>query len=216
MALFRDFSFSEPASEANSYDDLAPLEDYRRSRSSSPSSYIPMNKRLSISDSLYDYTSLNGTSSSSSSISSQSTIPISARLLGADRRKNSLAREYFETIRARRQCAIRQQCDPRRASAIRIYVENLLSEEASYELHPSSVGMSFPSPTRSTPNSFCEGNLSSTSTEDEEDEVEAMKGLSIVENSSKQRSGVVGSSFSRKRHSVQKSTRTKTKSRARY
>ena len=215
MALFRDFSFSKPASGSNSYEDVAPIGDYRGSRSSSPFSYTSMNSRLSVSDPLYDYTSLNDTSSSSS-ISSQSSIPISARLLGADRRRNSLARDYFESIRARRQCAIRQQCDPRRASAIRIYVENLLSEEASYELHPSSVGMKCAVPSRSTPASFYDGNTSPTSTEDEEDEIEGMKGLSIIENPNIQRSAATSSSSSRKRHSVQKNTKLKPKSRARY
>ena len=210
MALFQDFSFSKPSSRRIIYDEVPPQEDIHPSRSPSPFSSSSSNKRPSISDSIYDF--------SDQSLSTYSSAPISTRLVGPDRRRNSLAREYFETIRARRQCAVRQQCDPRRASAIRLYVENLLSEDASCpELHPSSVGMNFPSPRRSAPlqtSSYCYQTSNTTSEEEgeDDDEVEAMKGLTIVEKAGGGQRLVSGPSIaSRKRHSVQKNIKLKSK-----
>jgi hypothetical protein len=219
MDLFSDFSFSKASSRRPNYDDVGPVEDISTRSSRSPS---PFSSSSSISSSQRGFSESSNTLDYSEHIGQtlpSPPTPISSRLLGADRRKQSTAKEYFETIRSRRQCAIRQQCDPRRASAIRAYVESLISETEGYpnEMHPSSSPMIFPASNTSAPSldmmDTVQRNLENTMYED--DELEALRDLSIAEVPTKYRSGSISTS-SKKSHSVQKSSRAKPKTKIRF
>ena len=141
--------------------------------------------------------------------------PISSRLPSMQKRRRS-AQVYFDTVRQRRQSAIRLQCDPKNAAGIRSYIERFLSSQASSSSTSSSGNQTYmPPPTSAPMQGFepAEQRMDSSS-EDDEGEAEAFKALSLSDRcsgASTERHGSYSGSGRRKSYAVQKSSRSKTK-----
>ena len=228
MDLFSDFSFSKPSSRpCDQFSELAPVDRIspRSSRSTSPCSpsspytgqYHSSFEHMDTTNhfDLYNFNPEPMTPRSASRKSSRS--------LGLDQRKrNTSPRGYFDMTRSRRQSAVRQLCDPRRASAIRLYVERFLSEEQGCisEVHPSAMDQSgCPPPVTSAPSFGMSHEMDAPSPDSssaDEDGIEDFKYLAISQkpNVSGRRSSVVMPS--RRNHPLQKNVKPAIKSRPRY
>ena len=222
MDLFQDFSFSKAAQsiEQNVIDGIGPADiSPRSSRDSSPfssaSSYFsPEMSLMDLSNTTEPFPAYDLNDCPSPAYPST---PISSRLQ-AVQRKRSNAQNYFETIRQRRQSAVRLQCNPKNAASIRNYVERFLSQRAGTpsSRHPSCADQPYQAPPTSAPRD--DFNLVSTDSSSEEDEAEAFKSLSIADgpsSSDRRTSGSVAPGR-RKSYAVQKKSRGAVKSSGRF
>lgn len=227
MDLFSDFSFSKPSSrQCDQFSELAPVDQAspRSSRSASPCAPNSPPSTRQYQPSVQYIDSIEYTDPYNLDLDplvARSAPRKSSRPLGMDRRRNTPPRDYFDMTRSRRQSAVRQQCDPRRASAIRSYVERLLREGQGTisEMHPSSLHQSCPTSVTSAParDSYGAEEIPSPgSSSTDEDEMEDFKYLAISENSAS--SSRRGSSIisSRRNHAVRRSVRARPKSRGQY
>ena len=187
MDLFSDFSFSKPSSLrhcVSSQVDIAPYEELSPRSSRDPSPFSSAEANPSPHSSLVDLTSMtnfNNAYELNQRLPSAYPTPgtISGRLLGMDKKRRQ-AREYFDTVRERRQSATRLQCDPRRAASIRNYVERFLAEgSASYgSRHPSSsLFGEYPMPPTSAPTESIESD--STGSDSADEGAEAIQALTL-------------------------------------
>ena len=222
MDLFQDFSFSKPPQhiQQDIIDEIEPVGDIspRSSRSASP--YSSSSSYFSPNISLMD---LSNTSEPFPSYdldeypSAYPTTPISSRLLGMQR-KRSNATKYFDTVRQRRQSAVRLQCNPKNAENIRSFVERFLSERegSPTSRHPSSMDQHYLPPPTSAPREDLSPNSADSSSED--DEAEAFKALSLKDGPAgydRRTSGPIVSGR-RKSYAVQKSAKGRSKTSGRF
>ncbi|MCJ1332525.1 hypothetical protein MMC10_009218 [Thelotrema lepadinum] len=213
MDLFQDFSFSKPSqhTQQDVVDEIEPVGDISpgSSRSASPyssSSYFSPNPSLmDLSNTTEEFPSYD----IDEFPSAYPTTPISSRLLGMQR-KRSNATKYFDTVRQRRQSAVRLQCNPHNAANIRSYVERFLSERegSPTSQHPSSINQTYLPPPTSAPREDL--NLTSAESSSEDDEAEAFKALSLKDRPTNSDRRVSGSGR-QKSYAVQKSAKGRTK-----
>ena len=217
MDLFQDFSFSKSVHHHNVIDDIAPAQDIspRSSRSSSPFSTSSSSSSTSPNQSFMNLS--NATEPlplldlDEYSFPSYPTTPLSSRLPSMDKRRRS-AQVYFDTVRQRRQSAIRLQCDPKNAAGIRNYVERFLNSQCySNDRSPSIADQPYmPPPTSAPMQDFSLERMDSSS---EDEEAEAFKSLSLSDrpNSNERLTSGASAFGRRKSYAVQKSTKSKTR-----